>query len=305
MNIVASRLLIAGIAAIMLCPAPAIAWTEKGHQVIAGIAARNLTEAAKTQVEDLLDSGNIERSMMAAANWAHEIESKRLDTRAWHFTPIPVGEAAPTPDATEEVTVTDGEAPAPETAAEAPPAAQDGYVAARDCPDGNCSIARINADMKRVVDPSLSKEQRAEALKYLINLMGDIHQPLRCGTDGSNHGRDTQVLLGKEETDLFTLWDDRVVEALGGNADQIVSRLATTISRENRRLWARGSAKLWCEESAKIANNFAYNDLRGAATEGGRVMLHEEYPYAKAKPTKEQLQKAGLRLAALLNFVFK
>ncbi|MBI1179774.1 MAG: hypothetical protein GC201_04395 [Alphaproteobacteria bacterium] len=266
------RLLIAGVFAAISFPGAALAWGEKGHEVVAGIAARHLTDAARSQIRDLL-GGSVEDTMMQAANWSHEIEASRPDTRAWHFVDIPVS--------------------------------AEGYSAQRDCPKGDCAIARMTEEMKTVADKARPKAERTEALKYLIGLMGDIHQPLRCGTDGNDHGRDVKVLLGKEKTDLFQIWDDRVVDALGGTAGQLVSRLTQDITPEERRIWPHGNVTKWCEESAKKAESAAYADLDGAATEGDRILLNPDYPYAKQKITAEQLKKGGLRLAALLNFVLK
>ncbi len=51
----------------------------------------------------------------------------------------------------------------------------------RDCPTGDCVIAKILDFRKIVHDPATAPEARAEALMFLVHFIGDMHQPLHCG----------------------------------------------------------------------------------------------------------------------------
>jgi len=120
-----TRLLLAGL---LLLPAPALAWGPEGHEVIAHIAARELTPKAKAQVSALL-GGDAEAMMVADSNWADEIRDARPDTARWHFVDIPLGSA--------------------------------GFVRARDCPDNDCVVGQIEADARIVADSSQPNAKRA------------------------------------------------------------------------------------------------------------------------------------------------
>ena len=59
---------------------------------------------------------------------------------------------------------------------------------ARDCPKGECVIAKIEDFRKVVVDPAAPAVQRREALIFLVHFVADMHQPLHC-SDNQGQGR--------------------------------------------------------------------------------------------------------------------
>ena len=251
---------------------PSAAWSPEGHQIVARLAASHLTKGAAAQVEDLL-GGSADDAMAKASIWPDEVAAKRPETRAWHVVNIPL--------------------------------AEDAYNAERDCADGNCAVARLTADMKILADKTQSKAARAEALKFLIGLMADIHQPLRCSDDGNGHGASVKVSIGGRSSNLLAVWDTDIIKAMQLDVPQTVSLLSSKITPGQRKAWSRGTITGWCEESAKLAKSGAYDDLNGAATENGAILLAVEYPGAKVKMTAEQLKKAGVRLAAAVNFALR
>ncbi len=254
--------------------APALAWSPEAHQVVARMAALYLTKNAKAQVEDLLDGGGAADAMAKASTWANDIEAKRPETRAWHFVNIPVAEGQ--------------------------------YNAERDCPGGNCAIARMAADMKTLGDKAQPEEKRVEALKFLIHLMADLHQPLHCANDDRDHGRQIKVSLDGKSTTLYDVWENDLIKGLDGTPEQLVSRFSTRIDKEHRQAWAYGSLVRWCEESAGQARVNVLDDLHGAATNGkGEIVMSSEYPSMKRRLVSEQLSRAAVRLAAALNSVLK
>ena len=260
-------------AAVFALPGTAGAWSPEGHQVIARMASLYLTKSAKAQVEDLLD-GPAADAMAKASTWADEIAAKRPETKAWHYVNIPIAEGK--------------------------------YNAARDCPEGNCAVGRMAADMKILADKTQPAEKRAEALKFLINLVGEIHQPLRCVDDGQDHGRDVKLQFGDKHTTLFDVWENDIVRSMQGTPDQLVSRLSTKIKPEHRKFWASGSLVTWCEESAGHAKVNIHDDLYGAAKlSNGELLMSVEYPDVKHRLASELLSRAAVRLAAALNLSLK
>ncbi|MEN3976740.1 S1/P1 nuclease [Emcibacter sp. SYSU 3D8] len=262
-----------GMAALLAVSGPAAAWSPEGHQVIGRMAALYLTKSAKAEVEALL-GGDAADAMERASTWADDIVAQRPDTLAWHFVDIPLDEGKYNPE--------------------------------RDCPGGNCAVARMTADMKLLADKTQPKEQRAEALKYLINLMGEIHQPLRVVDDGHDHGRDIKVQFGDKRTNLFDVWETDVPKGLQGTTQQIVSRLRGKITPEHRKFWAYGTFIKWTEESAGQARVNIHDDLYGAARLSNEELLVSlEYPDVKRRLASELISRAAVRLAAALNFALK
>src|SRR5882757_7230325 len=119
--------------AILTVPSPALAWGAEGHEIVAAIAARELTPAARARAARLLGG---EAMLVLDSNWADEIRDQRRDTGRWHFVDIPL--TAP------------------------------GYDPRRDCPDRACVVAQIENDMRILGDRRLSDGARAEALRFLI-----------------------------------------------------------------------------------------------------------------------------------------
>src|ERR1051326_3738936 len=126
-------------------PAPAAAWGPLAHRVIARVAARHLSPAVRSEVARLLDG----QSLADVAFWADEIREGRPETARWHYVDIPL-------------------------------AARD-YQPARDCrptPRGDCIIAAIERERSILADHAAMDRRRAEALRLVVHLIGDLHQPL-------------------------------------------------------------------------------------------------------------------------------
>ena len=151
-------------------PSAAFAWGAEGHRIVALIAASELTPQAKAQVESLL-GGDAASSMAELSTWADEIKFRRHETGPWHYVDIEID--------------------------------SQGYNAARDCPTGDCVVAQIERDEHIVGDRSLAMPVRAEALKFLIHFVGDLHQPLHCADNHDRGGNEVKVKI--RLTSLWTL----------------------------------------------------------------------------------------------------
>jgi hypothetical protein len=53
-----------------------------------------------------------------------------------------------------------------------------GYDAAHDCLDGNCVVAQVEKDERIPANGRLAKAVRAEAWRFRVHFVGDLHQPL-------------------------------------------------------------------------------------------------------------------------------
>src|SRR5258706_9559089 len=147
-----------------IVPVPCLAWGVEGHRIIAAIAADELTPAAKSQIEQLLDGGDAFAAMMDASTWADEIRSARPQTASWHFVDIPVGST--------------------------------GYDYLRDCIRQNCVVSQIDRVERALADKRVLPSGRAEALRFLIHFIGDVHQPLHAADNREKGGNATRVVLG-------------------------------------------------------------------------------------------------------------
>ncbi|MDR3499931.1 MAG: S1/P1 nuclease [Parvibaculum sp.] len=260
---------IAAIAAAIM-PSTAWAWGSEGHEVIALIAASELTPAARAKVGELL-GGDVAGAMADASTWADRIRRVRPETAPWHYVDIEIASA--------------------------------GYDPARDCPNDACVVAQIQKDAVIIGDKSLAQPVRAEALRFLIHFVGDVHQPLHASNNNDRGGNEVRVVIDGARKNLHAVWDTNVVEALGNDPATVAAILERQITPEEKRQWSRGSVVDWANQSFQIAKNKIYATLPGKGGTDAPIILPSDYAAREANITSIQLERAGVRLAMLLNKV--
>ena len=262
---------------------PAWAWGPDGHQVAALIAEQYLTDAAKEEIRLLLPSqaDSDEISDRRIANWADEIREELPETGPWHYVDIPLDAA--------------------------------GYDQARDCDCSNCIVERVKSLQKALAQKTdENRMQRRGALKLLVHLVGDLHQPLHCaerkGPDGKpdRGGNDYEVVYpgANPNPSLHGVWDHHLVKrSIGGKElASYAHALMAKVTLEMKSRWEAGSVQDWAQDSHLAARNVAY---QGLPPTPGAHPLGEEYLNRAQKTVEEQLQKAGVRLAKVLNEALK
>src|SRR5690349_6886376 len=146
-------------------------WWDLGHRVVARIAETRLTPHTRAAVRDILGG----QSLADASVWADNIRQYRHDADKLHYVNIPLRDTV--------------------------------YLPERHCPAGQCVIAAIEQDRQVLADPAASPDQRAEALRFLIHFVGDLHQPLHVADDGDRGGNDRPVTFLGHATNLHKVWD--------------------------------------------------------------------------------------------------
>jgi len=262
-----SRLLLAVLTLAM--PPAAFAWGPQGHRVVAHIASERLTPRAKAGVAGLLRAGD---TLADIANWADQEGHEAVPGSApWHYVNVPI--------------------------------AADRYEA-RDCSGGNCVVEKIKHFRRVLGDPHAPKRERQRALLFLVHFVGDIHQPLHVGDNHDRGGNLTQIQFLGRGTNLHRLWDSDLMRHEGGNDRTWVGRVERLITPDLVRAWSKGSVEDWADESLRAAK-FAYRSPkgdRGPMPSGS--FLGEDYARAADPVLREQLAKAGVRLANELNAIF-
>ena len=269
------------------------AWGDEGHEVIGLIADHYLAEPVRARVQLLIDSddsGLVTRDIAHEATWADKYRDSDRDTdgirynhtRDWHFVDLEI-------HSVDLNGACHGRPPlAPGTQASEGPA-QD------------CIIDKIEQFSAELGNPNTSDRERRLALQFLLHFVGDLHQPLHAGDDRDLGGnRKIATGPGIAAGNLHHDWDTVFVERLGSSAMAIAERLIARITPAQRRQWARGTPSEWAKESYRLAKRIAYGELP-AADSRGRYRLSESYVAEATAATEEQLAKAGVRLAYVLN----
>lgn len=278
-----------------LWASPAYPWWETGHQTVARIAAAHLTPAARTRIARILDVPDTPEAIADAlakiSTWADETKNQ-TKTGAWHYI---------------DLTLEDHKSDIPER-----------------CKDDDCAPARIRLFADQLAGhpahPGNTRWSQLDALRYLVHLVGDIHQPLHTVSD-ADLGGNCELLdppVGKAKN-LHALWDGEIVDEINTSDKTLAAELDAAIddiSPRRERELAEGKEDDWVWESHEIAVRDIYRRLHipveavefptscvdaPSAITSLKLDIQAAYIAAMKPVVREQLIKAGLRLARLLN----
>jgi hypothetical protein len=129
--------------------------------------------------------------------------------------------------------------------------------------------------------------------------VGDLHQPLHCEDNDDRGGNDVAVLYRKAHTNLHAVWDSGLLRSMAGE-DQLLAALVEAITADEAAAWSAGTVEEWTNESFQAARTTVYG-LLPPAPKGQTVPLGEWYAQMAEPVVEQQLEKAGVRLAAILN----
>jgi hypothetical protein len=266
-----------------LDPRLALAWGHVGHQTVAYIAQDRLTPQARSAVQEILGP---DQDMASVSTWADSIIQERPETAPWHFFNLDVRQP------------------------------QGQYDIADVCHNHDCVVDQIEKDCGILREPFASKKEKREALEFLIHFLGDVHQPLHCADDHDRGGNQKWFRYygstgqSKHYTwiELHGLWDNLIEPKAKENPRRLASQLGGEISVEDEKEWSKGKPADWAYESFLIAQNDIYEELpEGPLLEKnhwGKDLPEDYYSPKMRAIVDRQLERAGVRLAYLLNGIF-
>ena len=272
-------------AGLLLAAQGALAWGPQGHRTIGAIADRLLTPGAHAAVLQLLEDdrdkfGNPSgrTTLESVSEWADELHGTPAARPAWHYDDVPIC-------GSEEKT--------------------------RYCPNGQCNTEQLKRLIGVLGDARAPAAERNEALKWVVHLVGDIHQPLHAADNGDHGGNLVLVVLEGVHTrgreNLHRAWDtDLVQRALHARNRQQPPRDIDALTGEAANLErevGQGTPESWARESNNLARNVAYHYAGFACNSlpSGVVVLDADYLDDAEVVVRERLLLAGARLANLLN----
>jgi hypothetical protein len=294
------------LAVLPLTAVSAFGWGCEGHQMIALIARAHLTPQASLAVDRLLRENPIDPAlnrfckdrgndlMADSATWADDARTIEK-TGDWHFIDIPLA------------------------------IHREGQDVMKWCGDG-CIVSAIDHEWALLRDTGQPAPVRAKALRYLIHFVGDLTQPLHAADNRDRGGNCTEIrfFTGEKPENLHAIWDYKII------ARDLEARKMTqaqfAIGLDERFSESKIDIPAWTWESHALASEVAYGDLKppipiasptsGTADQTAcaaersavgalHISIDDEYVNRALPVIREQLAKAGFRLAALLNQTFQ
>lgn len=235
------------------------AWGQKGHDTVAHIAERHLTETTAAAIDTLLDG----KSIVYWANWldnaSHTPEYEYSIT--WHYKNIDAGQT---------------------------------YDKAKTPKTGDI-VSALEQQQLILADTTRTKEERALALKMVVHLYGDLHQPMHMGHKSDKGGNYWKLRWFRNYSNLHKIWDSNLVESgHKWSYTEWADQLDRATEAEAAGILAGGTPEKYARETYGICT---------AVYEATPEDSNLEYTYiADWTPTVErQLLKGGLRLADALN----
>ncbi|KRG53936.1 S1/P1 nuclease [Stenotrophomonas maltophilia] len=253
--------------ALLFVSAPAHAWGAQGHRLVAEVADARLTPTARAEVDRLLAT-EPDATLASIAPWADQLRAKDpgLGRRSagWHYVNI----------------------------------AEDNchYEAPKHCRNGNCIVEALKAQSAILGDRNLTDGERLQALKFVVHLVGDIHQPMHAGYAHDKGGNDFQLQFGNRGTNLHSLWDSGMLNTRklddAGYLPLLQGLRAPKLARQSS---PQRDPQTWAEASCRISMQ--------AGVYPAKRKIGDEYTERYRPLAEAQLRLAGENLAQLLNRV--
>jgi hypothetical protein len=252
----------------------AVAWGDEGHRISAYIANALLTDAAREQLQVLIGTDDLSQIANYLDEQRAELEQHTPGSSRWHY--------------------------------------ENREVCGRDaglaqCSRGQCVTRQIEHFMRVLKDDRATVQQRADAVRVLVHLIGDLHQPLHLADNHDRGGNDIFVRLPREREPrrLHEVWDTRFIQLnLNRRAPATYARLLLHDFSGQHAQWQQGDVQQWADETYRIGKRGAYQALPGfscGAQDSHAIELTSSYIDAARKVSDEQLAKAGMRIAWVLN----
>lgn len=274
-----STALALGLAALASTAAPALAWGKTGHRIVGAIADRHLGPEARAEVMAILGK----ESLAEASTWPDFQKSDPSPywqdiADPWHYATA--------------ATAGDYKGPPKEG-------------------DALSALAQFGAVVR---DASRPLAERQAALRFIVHIVGDLHQPLHVGRPGDRGGNDVAVAWFRAPTNLHSVWDSRLVDdeqlSYSEKADWLIARLTP----ERMRAMISADPRVWMANSIRVRETlYPAADTPTVEVPGRRPGdppqrvpdLGYRYIWQHQASLDDQLARGGLNLAAYLNRLFQ
>jgi hypothetical protein len=152
-------------------------------------------------------------------------------------------------------------------------------------------------------DPARPVEERRVALRFVIHLVGDLHQPLHVGDDGDRGGNDTQVRFFTRGSNMHRVWDSGIIDRAGRAEHAWLADLTAIDTPEARAQAMAGAVEDWATESLLAARGAYQDPATGKPIKPG-TKLADIYQVANLPMAHRRLYRGGVQLAIVLNDIW-
>jgi len=252
--------------ALFALPSPALAWGKTGHRVVAALADAQLSGLARAHVKELLGVESLDE----AATWPDDMRSApgqfwQKTATPWHYVTL------------------------------------NGIVYDHAPPEGD-ALDALNRYRATLQDPNASLADKQLALRFIVHLVGDLHQPLHVGKCCDKGGNEVKVKWFGRDLNLHSVWDSALVEEEQLSFTELAAKLRRHTSNADVKAWWDINPRDWISESGQLRETVYPEPNRKDPKAPPELSYGYVYKYT---PLMEQrLKQAGVRLAAYLNDIY-
>ncbi|MBC6409496.1 MAG: S1/P1 nuclease [Ekhidna sp.] len=235
-------------------------WGQNGHRIVGLIAERHLSEKALKKIEMILE----DETLAEVSTYMDFIKSDPAyqHMSSWHYATIPDGQT---------------------------------YDEAGTPKKGDI-IQTIKRLIKELKSKQFTDEDEVFALKCLIHLIGDIHQPLHVGNGKDRGGNDVKVRYFGQNSNLDKVWDTKMIEGQNYSYTEYADWIDHP-SVEELNAWSSLNALDWANESKEYRRQ-CYETMPDSKS------LAYRYSFDNIALLNQRLLQAGIRLANVLNDIY-
>ena len=266
------KILVAAMSMIMLLSSiSAFGWGPKGHDVVAAIAEQHLTKKAKKAIDEILDG----KSIVYYSSWMDNIQNSPYwengynKTKTWHYANVDKGHTYQTMSKNEAGDVITG-------------------------------LEFLTKELTENYD-NLTDSTRADYVKMIVHMVGDMHCPMHAGRLSDRGGNGTKVKWFGQNTNLHSIWDSKMIDsARKWSYSEWVDQLDRT-DKKFKSSVMRGTYEEWFKETVEgAASIYEYVESMGKDNPN----LSYQFVYDFSHLLEDRLLVGGYRLAYVLNMIF-
>ena len=267
-----NRIIMISAALVMLCSSlPVFGWGQMGHDVVAAIAEQNLTKKSRKALDKILDG----KSIVYYSSWMDNLQNSPSwkggydKTKTWHYCNVDKGHT---------------------------------YDSMPKNPSGDVvsALKFITKELTENYD-NLTDSLRADYVKMIVHLVGDMHCPMHAGRLSDRGGNGTKVKWFGQQVNLHSLWDSRLIESARKWGYNEWTEQLNRLDRKKIKALHLGSYEDWFRETvAYAADIYDYVERSGSQVPS----FSYQYIYDFSPLLENRLQTGGYRLAHVLNSIF-
>lgn len=256
---------------LVLNSAVVFGWGPKGHDIVAAIAEKHLSDKTKTALAEMFDGHSIVyySSWMDGIQNSPEWTTKYSHTKTWHYANVDKGETYQT-------------------------------MKKNDKGDVVTALTTMTATLKTYYPDNLYRISEDD-IKMIVHMVGDMHCPMHAGRLSDLGGNKMKVRWFGRNTNLHSVWDSKMIDSARTWSYSEWCEHLDVLDPEHVQMYWAGNFEEWFMETVGNAAKI-YEYVENLEEENPN--LSYQFIYDFSPMLEDRLVVAGIRLAYVLNSIF-